>query len=316
MITDSVNSIKAYLYDRTSSPLLGAMIISWAIWNYKFVMLIFCDMSYSEKLIMINSLYDTNYELHFVGMIFPLATTIFYIFIFPYPSLFVYKFYLNRQSELNKSKQEKENNTLLSVEDSINLRMEMENIKNKIASQIQSKDILIEDKDKIIKSQSESISEKDEEIISNSRELDDLNNKINTLNEEVSTLQDEVKYQISEVEKYKKAKETYEEANKKYYELVKKQNEIENVIENKEKLVLDHVLNFLYEREGINTSQSVLIMEICEAINSTDKRIASYYLDKFVADGYVLLSHSNGSYKISDKSLSIMVKRKIKDQIL
>ena len=40
---DIIKSIKAYLYDRAASPLIGAYITAWSIWNYRVFIIIFTD---------------------------------------------------------------------------------------------------------------------------------------------------------------------------------------------------------------------------------------------------------------------------------
>uniref|UniRef100_UPI001D026045 hypothetical protein n=1 Tax=Aliarcobacter butzleri TaxID=28197 RepID=UPI001D026045 len=47
---DIINSFKAHLYERTSSPLIGTFIFYWIICNYKLIMIIFDgEMKLNEK---------------------------------------------------------------------------------------------------------------------------------------------------------------------------------------------------------------------------------------------------------------------------
>lgn len=49
MFEDTVKSIKAYLYDKTVSPLCGAFIVSWLLWNHRFVLAIIFGDGIQEK---------------------------------------------------------------------------------------------------------------------------------------------------------------------------------------------------------------------------------------------------------------------------
>ncbi|HAS8558309.1 TPA: hypothetical protein I7791_07485 [Vibrio vulnificus] len=122
MLSDSYNSLKLYLYDKNTSPLFGSLLVSWLVWNYKFILLLLSNLSYQEKLNMIDLIYGSNYEQYVTGIIGPIATALIYIFLFPIPSKFVFAYSLKRQDELNKIKQDINNNQLISLEKSQSLR--------------------------------------------------------------------------------------------------------------------------------------------------------------------------------------------------
>lgn len=82
MLTDVVNSVKAALYDRTSSPLFGAFAISWVGWNYRLLLVALSEGNYAEKLVYISGiLYRStqDYLLYFCGA--PLATAVAFIYL-------------------------------------------------------------------------------------------------------------------------------------------------------------------------------------------------------------------------------------------
>lgn len=122
MLSDSYNSLKLYLYDKNTSPLFGSLLVSWLAWNYKFILLLLSNLSYQEKLNMIDLIYGSNYEQYVTGIVGPIATALIYIFLFPIPSKFVFEYSLKRQDELNKIKQDINNNQLISLEKSQSLR--------------------------------------------------------------------------------------------------------------------------------------------------------------------------------------------------
>ncbi|ELN6932072.1 hypothetical protein RZY48_001453 [Vibrio navarrensis] len=137
MLSETYNSLKAYLYDRTTSPLLGSLVFSWIIWNYKFILLLFSNLSYPDKLRMINILYDSDFNFYITGFTAPLLTALFYIYIFPYPSKYVFKFSLERQDELNALKQKIHNNQLISLEKSQSLRKRISELSLEHAQEIE-----------------------------------------------------------------------------------------------------------------------------------------------------------------------------------
>lgn len=58
---DIINSFKAHLYERTSSPLIGSFLFYWFICNYKLVMVILDgDMKLNDKFKLIKTLYPQN----------------------------------------------------------------------------------------------------------------------------------------------------------------------------------------------------------------------------------------------------------------
>jgi len=40
---DIFKSIKAFLYDRVASPLFGAFVTAWSIWNYRVISILLSD---------------------------------------------------------------------------------------------------------------------------------------------------------------------------------------------------------------------------------------------------------------------------------
>lgn len=138
MIEDTFKSIKSYLYDRNSSPLLGSFVMSWLIWNYKILFLLFSDLKYDQKIKGIEIFYQAVDKKDFLGLIpwevsnywsngivFPALTAAFYLFVFPWPSQWVYQFSLKRKHELTALRNKVENKQLLTVEDSQKIRLKL-----------------------------------------------------------------------------------------------------------------------------------------------------------------------------------------------
>lgn len=123
MFEDLIKTVKAQLYDRITSPLLGCFLISWVIWNYKFVFTLFSGMKVDEKFKYIdNVIYNgvNDYFIHCLAL--PLITTMFFIFIYPYPAKFTYEFFRKRQVELKQIQQKLDNETPLTKEEAKKIR--------------------------------------------------------------------------------------------------------------------------------------------------------------------------------------------------
>lgn len=100
---DFIKSIKATLYDRTTSPLFGAFCISWIIWNYELILILFSSMEALEKINFIKlALYPTFVECILRGGVYPLITAGAFIYGYPYPAKFVYEFTYKKQKELKE----------------------------------------------------------------------------------------------------------------------------------------------------------------------------------------------------------------------
>lgn len=128
---DILTSIKSYLYDRAASPLVGAFVVAWSVWNYRFFMIIFSGDTDNtgtkfeeiDKLFeAINiSLYEWNFSISgeiINGLLIPSVITMTYLFFYPLLAKPVYEHSLKKQKELRAIKQKQENQRLLSVEES------------------------------------------------------------------------------------------------------------------------------------------------------------------------------------------------------
>lgn len=125
MLNDLAKTVKAQLYERVSSPLLGAFTISWVAWNYRFVLVIVSSMPVKEKFTYIDSnLFDSYQNIFLHGTLYPLLTTLSLIFIYPFPAKFVYEFWRKRQRELKEIQQRIDDETPLTREEARELRHE------------------------------------------------------------------------------------------------------------------------------------------------------------------------------------------------
>lgn len=126
MIEDLSKTIKAQLYERVNSPLLASFALSWVSWNYRFVIVLFSSMGAPEKFKYIDeNLYKTIEEIAYRGAIYPLLTSLFLIFIYPFPAKWVYEFSRKQQRKLKEIQQQIDDETPLTKDEARKLRKEM-----------------------------------------------------------------------------------------------------------------------------------------------------------------------------------------------
>tara|TARA_A200000113_G_scaffold63689_1_gene54765 strand:+ start:382 stop:1149 length:768 start_codon:yes stop_codon:yes gene_type:complete len=144
-IDDIVNSVKAELYDRSVSPLMGSFIISWLLWNYKFVLLIFSNIAIDEKFSQIDKLY-TNYDTEGIWfwLLLPLITTLIHIYLYPIPAKYVFKHARNKQRELKEIKTQIEDETPLTKEEARDIKRQLALLQIEHEKELERKDSEIE----------------------------------------------------------------------------------------------------------------------------------------------------------------------------
>lgn len=111
-IQEAIKSIRANLYDRTTSPLSGSFITAWCVWNYQTILAVFSDMDLDQKLNYINtSIYSDTHSFWIFGIVAPLFSSLLYIYAYPYPAKWTYQFQRNRQKDLKRIKIQIEDET-------------------------------------------------------------------------------------------------------------------------------------------------------------------------------------------------------------
>lgn len=119
MLNELWDSTKSNLTDRLSSPLIGSFLVSWCLWNWKFLVVLFSDASISQTFNMIESISFPDVKSIFIfGVACPLITSLIYIFLYPFPARFVYGYTLNQNRKNNELRQSISKETLLTQEES------------------------------------------------------------------------------------------------------------------------------------------------------------------------------------------------------
>ncbi|HCG9213595.1 hypothetical protein HJ105_11770 [Vibrio parahaemolyticus] len=177
MVGELWTSIKAYLYERTSSPLLGAIVAGLFVWNFKIVMLVFSSASYAVKVWEIDYFYSQTFFIAdalggeswvwsnyvFCVYVMPLVTAIFYIYVFPFFSHKVFEHSYDKQIKLNDKRKTMQGTAILTEEEKEEILNQVEQAKlksrkdvldarNEIADLESQRDTLITEKGQLGKS--------------------------------------------------------------------------------------------------------------------------------------------------------------------
>lgn len=145
MLDDISKSIRADLYERASSPLLGAFLTSWLIWNWKTVLVVFSGMEVIEK---VNHIDAVIYSEFWPSVIFllagPLATALLFLYLYPIPAKHVYRHFREQQKSLKAIKVEVEEDTPLSQEEHNKLRRRISDMESAFYEELTRKDAEID----------------------------------------------------------------------------------------------------------------------------------------------------------------------------
>ena len=138
MINDFMKSISSILYERVTSPLYGAFIISWCIWNWKILYLTIFISEEALKITKIDYLITNCNDVKLL-LIYPIISTLVIILLIPFLGNGAYYISLKFNQWKIKKKNEIENNQTLTIEQSIELREELLNQTEKFAKIIKEK---------------------------------------------------------------------------------------------------------------------------------------------------------------------------------
>ena len=110
-------SIVSQIHERTTNPLTFSFVISWLIWNYRFIFIAFSELPVKEKLSLIKSFYPDWHIAGQEGFVYPLLTSLAYIFIYPFITIYVVNYYRDHQIRIANSLKRLEKERTLSKED-------------------------------------------------------------------------------------------------------------------------------------------------------------------------------------------------------
>lgn len=187
MFNELKNSMKVRLWDFKYTPFISSYFISFIYFNKEYLMIYFTDISFIEKKRLILESIGINWET-------PLIFSTCYVFLYPLVFFIFYGYTLFMNVKTNKLKQTIEKQRLLSVEESLQMRIDME-MKDKelesIYSKLKNEELLLEEKEKQLITTYE---EKEKEL---NLQLETLNNEHhtekNSLNSKIDLLEKKLK---------------------------------------------------------------------------------------------------------------------------
>jgi hypothetical protein len=141
VIEDITKSIKAELYERATSPLLGAFLVSWPIWNYKAILVLLSNLDVLSKVaILEGQLYSSFWKGVSFMVVLPLASALAYLFLYPIPAKFVYRHARKNQKALKEIKVAIEDETPVTQSEYNQLRRKVAELEADYYSGLASKD--------------------------------------------------------------------------------------------------------------------------------------------------------------------------------
>jgi len=144
LLSELRRSIQSVLYERIASPLSGAFALSWVFWNWRILyFLIESDARDGTVLQRIAVLQDTLINLR-SGFLYPAATSIVLVVLYPFASTAAYWVWLRFKSWQRALRNQVERRTLLSIEESIELRLELQRRDDRIQGLLSEKSREIE----------------------------------------------------------------------------------------------------------------------------------------------------------------------------
>lgn len=119
MFEDIASSLRQQIRERATSPFMGAFVISWLLWNYRTVLVLASGAELADKLHLLDTLlYPSELVIVSKGVFAPMVSALLYIFGYPYPSRWIYKYWKSQQIKNISLRNELEKQELLTAEQS------------------------------------------------------------------------------------------------------------------------------------------------------------------------------------------------------
>lgn len=122
MWTSLGKSIGDFVEERFTSPLISSFALAWAAVNYKFFVILLSKESVASSFVLIGDMFPDWETRVLNGFVIPLGIALFYLFVFPYPSQWVYKHWRRNLQKTDNIKQDYENAKRLTLDESRELR--------------------------------------------------------------------------------------------------------------------------------------------------------------------------------------------------
>lgn len=160
MLEEFEKSVKATLYDRLTSPLVGSLVTAWSICNYKFFLIILSNLSFAEKSVALENYFSRSNDfirlLNWILSCFnrgeitsptfcyylntyaiPVCWAVIYIFVYPWAAEKVFKKWQNYIEKKREIKNDIEKKRRITVEEAEELYKACLKKKNEITELMQ-----------------------------------------------------------------------------------------------------------------------------------------------------------------------------------
>jgi len=111
------DSFVAGIRDRTTDPLTVAFVVSWSLWNYQLLLVLWGNADTELKLGMIRRLYPWDWNTHVMAWLGPLMAAVLYVFAYPWIRLKVIMHAREKQVDLANTVKKIEKKSLLDEKD-------------------------------------------------------------------------------------------------------------------------------------------------------------------------------------------------------
>lgn len=207
MFEQFTNSVKATLYDRVSSPLSSSFLVSWCLWNYKIIIVLFSSMQPYQKYSSIDIFISTSYfstpyfeAVGYIlsnGFVFPLISALAYIYLYPIPSRIIYEYHIKQQLKLKNAKNKIEDLEVLTIDDSIKLKKFVLGQEKGYVEMLNAKEMDIEQKRIEIESLISTIKTKEKENLELKNSVLELSEKIEAHLGDLDSLKTQLNHSIA-----------------------------------------------------------------------------------------------------------------------
>ena len=139
MLDDFKKSIQLVLNERISSPFSGSFLFSWVVWNWRLIYYLFSNDG-TVRLTDRISYVESNYLSLRYTLLFPAVSAVFLIAVYPFITTGALWIWLKFKKTQQTLKNNIEGQQLLNLEQSISVRLEVQNQQDKFDRLLKSKD--------------------------------------------------------------------------------------------------------------------------------------------------------------------------------
>ncbi|WP_140626391.1 hypothetical protein [Methylibium rhizosphaerae] len=125
-LKELLGAVRSQIQERVASPLTGAFVISWGIWNFKLILVVFGDGPYKDKVSFIETQLYPGWDMGTLrGIAYPALTALAYIYLYLPLAKHVMAHHKRRQNEMRALAAEIDGTKVLTVDQATELREQL-----------------------------------------------------------------------------------------------------------------------------------------------------------------------------------------------